>query len=178
VVYWDASVVLSALFKDGHSDDAMKWTRGEGVHLLTSLGYAESCAVIARLQRERILADALVEAAHEALADGPWRRLNALPDWSAIVGALEKVAAARSRSVAFGNGKDSKDGTSGADPFDIRSSPAQSRPGRGPFPIGFTSHHMLDTHPCHRCDAGRLAHRDGLVLAWSDSTNLVIDDQK
>jgi predicted nucleic acid-binding protein len=90
VIYWDASAVLSALFKDSHSDDAMKWTRGEDVHLLTSLGYAETCAVIARLQRERILADALVEAAHEALADGPWRRLNALPDWNTMVGLSKK----------------------------------------------------------------------------------------
>jgi len=90
VIYWDASAVLSALFKDSHSDDAMTWARAEGVHLMTTLGYAETCAVIARLQRERILADVLVEAAHEALGEGPWRRLNALPDWSAMVGLSKK----------------------------------------------------------------------------------------
>jgi len=73
-------------FKDSHNDHAMGWARSDGVHLMTTLGYAETCAVIARLQRERILADVLVEAAHEAPAEGPWRRLNALPDWSAMVG--------------------------------------------------------------------------------------------
>lgn len=90
VIYWDASAVLSVLFKDSHSDDAMKWVRGEGVHLLTILSYSETCAVIARLQRERVLADVLVEAAHEALAEGPWRRLHALPDWGAMVGLSRK----------------------------------------------------------------------------------------
>lgn len=90
VIYWDASAVLSALFKDSHSVDATKWARAEGVHLLTTLGYAETCAVIARLQRERILANVLVEAAHQTLADGPWRRLNMLPDWSAMVGLSKK----------------------------------------------------------------------------------------
>ena len=90
VIYWDASAVLSALFKDSHSVDAAKWARAEGVHLLTTVGYAETCAVIARLQRERILAEVLVEAAHQSLADGPWRRLNALPDWSVMVGLSKK----------------------------------------------------------------------------------------
>jgi predicted nucleic acid-binding protein len=85
VIYWDASAVLSALFKDSHSDDALKRANEDGVHLISSLAYAETCAVIARMQRERILADVLIEAAHEVLAEGPWRRLNALPEWTVML---------------------------------------------------------------------------------------------
>lgn len=84
VIYWDASAILSALFKDSHSDDALKRANEDGVHLISSLAYAETCAVIARMQRERILADVLIETAHEVLAEGPWRRLNALPEWNVM----------------------------------------------------------------------------------------------
>ena len=41
-------------------------------------------AVIARIERERVLAKVLVAAAREALEDGPWRRLNAVPDWREV----------------------------------------------------------------------------------------------
>jgi len=45
--------------------------------------------VIARLKRERILADVLVSAAFEALDLGPWKHLNILPDWE-VIKALSK----------------------------------------------------------------------------------------
>lgn len=51
-VYWDSSAVLSALFRDGHSDEAGRRARGA--------------------------------AAREALEGGPWRRLNAAPDWKVV----------------------------------------------------------------------------------------------
>jgi predicted nucleic acid-binding protein len=82
VVYWDASAILSALFTDMHSDEAQKWARRkESMHLISSLSYAETCAVIARMQRERLVADILIKAALESLEGGPWRRLNAWPEW-------------------------------------------------------------------------------------------------
>ncbi len=40
--------------------------------------------MIARLQRERALGKSLVAASREALEDGPWRRLNAAPDWKVV----------------------------------------------------------------------------------------------
>lgn len=84
VVYWDASAILSALFKDARSEEAIEWSRKKGVHLISTLAYAEVCAVITRLKRERILADVLVKAAFEALEHGPWRHLNILPEWDEI----------------------------------------------------------------------------------------------
>jgi predicted nucleic acid-binding protein len=85
VIYWDASAILSALFTDMHSDEAQRWARyRESMHLISSLAYAETCAVISRIQRERLLADILIKAALETLEGGPWRRLNAWPEWKII----------------------------------------------------------------------------------------------
>lgn len=84
ILYWDASAVLSVLFKDSRSDEALLWTRKNAVHLISTLAYAEVSAVIARLKRERILANVLVDAAFEALEGGPWRRLNIWPDWDEL----------------------------------------------------------------------------------------------
>lgn len=81
VLYWDASAVLSALFKDQHSETAWNLARTEGIHLLSSLGAAEVHAVIARIEREGVLAPVLVAAAREAFALGPWRRVYMHPDW-------------------------------------------------------------------------------------------------
>jgi predicted nucleic acid-binding protein len=79
VIYWDTSAVISALFRDAHSDEAWKWSRTDGVHLLSTLALAESHAVIARLKRERILADVLITAALQALENGPWYQLHIAP---------------------------------------------------------------------------------------------------
>jgi predicted nucleic acid-binding protein len=90
VVYWDASAILSALFKDSLSEEAIEWSRKNGVHLISTLAFAEVCAVITRLKRERILADVLILAAFEALDLGPWRHLNVLPDWKMIKALSQK----------------------------------------------------------------------------------------
>jgi len=81
-VYWDTSAVLSALFSDSHSPHAQGWAKRQGFHLLSTLAYAETCAVIARMRRERKLAKILTEAALEAFREGPWRRVNAQPEWN------------------------------------------------------------------------------------------------
>ena len=85
VIYWDASAILSALFRDRHSDEAQKWAhQGDSTHLVSTLAYAETCAVIARIQRDGLLADVLVKAALEVLGGGPWLHLTALPEWHSI----------------------------------------------------------------------------------------------
>ena len=81
VIYWDASAILSVLFSDSHSDFARTLAHRDGVHLVSTLAYAETCAVIGRLQREGILADVLIQAAFEVLEEGLWRRMTAWPDW-------------------------------------------------------------------------------------------------
>ena len=84
VIYWDASAIISVLFSDNHSDSAMALVEEEGFHLISTLVYAETCAVITRLQRERVLADVLIQAAFDALLNGPWRHLAFLPDWEMV----------------------------------------------------------------------------------------------
>ena len=84
VIYWDSSAVLSALFTDTHSQDAKKWSTAKGVHFISTLTFTEVTAVISRMQRERILAATLSQAAFEVLDNGPWRRISSLPDWKMI----------------------------------------------------------------------------------------------
>ena len=84
IVYWDSSSILSALFKDSYSKEALEWSRKEGVHLISAMAYAEVCAVISRIKREGLLANVLIDAAFEALEGGPWRHLNIWPDWKKI----------------------------------------------------------------------------------------------
>jgi len=81
VIYWDASAILSILFKDSHSSVAHKWAEAEGVHLMSTRAWSEVCAVISRMKRERIISELLETTGYEALRQGPWRRMSALPDW-------------------------------------------------------------------------------------------------
>lgn len=83
-VYWDASAILSALFRDSHSSEARERLESPGVHLLSSLGLAETCAVISRIRRERRLADILIEAAYKTLEEGPWRLVFLSPDYGRL----------------------------------------------------------------------------------------------
>lgn len=91
-VYWDSSAVLSALFEDRHSSRATAAIRQPGLHLLSTLAWAEVCAVIARIERERALTAILVAAARDALDRGPWRRLNLSPDWRVVSAMATKWA--------------------------------------------------------------------------------------
>lgn len=84
VVYWDTSAVLSALFRDEHSVAATARAHASGTHLISSLAWAETHAVITRIERERALATVLVGAAREALDSGPWRRVNVSPGWNLL----------------------------------------------------------------------------------------------
>jgi len=82
VIYWDTSAVLSSLFTDDHSRQAQYWANRDGFHFLSTLTCAETYAVIARMQRERRVAEIVAEAALDAFHEGPWRRVNAQPTWN------------------------------------------------------------------------------------------------
>lgn len=84
VVYWDTSAILSVLFADEHSVIAARRARKPGFHVLSSLAWAESHAVIARLERDRALPTAMLESARDILEMGPWRRVNVTPEWNLI----------------------------------------------------------------------------------------------
>jgi predicted nucleic acid-binding protein len=89
-VYWDSSSVLSVLFKDSHSKEALTWFRKDGIHLISTLGYTEVCTVISRINREKLLADILIEVAFKALKTGPWRYLNMWPEWEKLKALSQK----------------------------------------------------------------------------------------
>jgi len=85
--YWDASAILSVLFEDSHSLQAQEWARREGFHFISTLCYVETCAVIARMRRDRLLADVLTEAAFEASTKvlGADYILGRNGEWSAVL---------------------------------------------------------------------------------------------
>lgn len=84
VLYWDSSAVLSALFSDSNSRAALKWSKTEGIHFVSTLTMAEVSAVISRIQRERLLSETLTISAFEVLDSGPWRRISTWPHWTII----------------------------------------------------------------------------------------------
>lgn len=81
VIYWDSSAVISALFKDPNSRRAKLIAERDGLHVLTTLAYAEVNAVLARMKREHILTEVLYQSTHEILDRGPWRRISIAPEW-------------------------------------------------------------------------------------------------
>ena len=84
VLYWDASAVLSALVHDTHSRAAARWSGQDGLHLVSTLGWAETPAVLHRLAGEGHFTKALLASALESLAAGPWRLVLRGPDRDAI----------------------------------------------------------------------------------------------
>jgi hypothetical protein len=101
VIYWDTSAVLSALFADEHSDCATTHARSTGFHFVTSLAWAEAHAVMSRIERDGALSKLLVDAARDALEAGPWRRINAAPEWEGRPVAGPPMVSAGRRSVAL-----------------------------------------------------------------------------
>jgi predicted nucleic acid-binding protein len=82
VVYWDTSAILSALFIDNHSETARGWAANAAVHLISSLAHAEACAVTWRMARDGVVPESLASATINAIEQGIWRRINAVPDWT------------------------------------------------------------------------------------------------
>ena len=92
MVYWDASAVLSTIFKDTHTPIARRWAERKGIHLLSSLAWAEVCAVVNRMKQERILSDKKETRSLEAVRQGPWLRMSGLPDWEVTATLCRKWA--------------------------------------------------------------------------------------
>ena len=111
VIYWDASAILSVIFKDKHSRTATSFAEQQAVHFISSLSFAEVSAVISRLAQAKVLSDVLIEAGRDVLERGPWRKLNMAPAWHLLMemskrhilkGAdLWHLAAAKQLSVNF-----------------------------------------------------------------------------
>lgn len=80
VIYWDASAILSVLFRDAHTRKALAVVRRRSLQLVSTLAYAEVIAVVRRLENSRDLTTADATAARDALRGGPWRALLLQPD--------------------------------------------------------------------------------------------------
>jgi predicted nucleic acid-binding protein len=77
--YWDTSAILSLLVEDAHTKAARAIARRPGVHLVSSLAYAETAAVLDRLARQGILSSEVAGSLLAALDHGPWRHSPAVP---------------------------------------------------------------------------------------------------
>jgi predicted nucleic acid-binding protein len=90
IVYWDSSAVISALLEDSHSEKVINSIRVPGGHLISSLGLAEVFAVICRVQRLSGTAPDLVKNCRKKINNGPWERINLLPNWDLFESLSEK----------------------------------------------------------------------------------------
>ena len=84
VLYWDASAILSALVQDTHSRVAARWSGHDGLHLVSTLGWAETTTVLHRLTGGGHFTKVLLDSALESLTAGPWRLIQRGPDRDAI----------------------------------------------------------------------------------------------
>jgi len=94
VLYWDASAIVSAIVRDERSDRVEDLVSRDATHLVSSLAWAETHAVVARAERDGRLAPVLCDAARDALNAPLWRRANIAPDWN-IVANLARSRALR-----------------------------------------------------------------------------------
>lgn len=90
LIYWDASALLSFLFEDEHTEEARMYLENGHFHLISTLAWTETLAVIARLQRQGILNSTLSRQATDTIKFGPWRRTIVSPRWN-IVEELAKI---------------------------------------------------------------------------------------
>ena len=80
VIYWDTSAIVSAIFKDIHSEIGLQYLTHPGVHLISTLGVAETYAVIYRMQREGHIEEKYSFSEVVAIfEEGPWRGINSNP---------------------------------------------------------------------------------------------------
>lgn len=79
VTYWDTSALVATLFVETRSAEARTLAGSAGMHLISSLAWAELHAVLARTRRTQSLPEATVDAMQAAVVAGPWHYVNAAP---------------------------------------------------------------------------------------------------
>lgn len=82
--YWDSSAALSAILPDQHSDSAASYAMIPGMHVLSSLTWAEANAVFHRMERARQIDAQVARTSRDGLASEPWKWLDLIPDQSII----------------------------------------------------------------------------------------------
>ena len=89
-IYWDASAILSLLFRDRHAAMAQNYARDGIAHLASSLTIAELHAAFARARRSH-RTEALGDV-EKRLARGPWKYLIDSPSRAIIRDLAPKCA--------------------------------------------------------------------------------------
>jgi predicted nucleic acid-binding protein len=84
VIYWDTSAILSILVEDEHSAKAIKIEKQKGIHLASTLCFAETYAVLKRMNHENVLTDVLYASVLESIENSVIRKINVQPDWKII----------------------------------------------------------------------------------------------
>ncbi len=79
VTYWDTSALVATLFVEKRSAEARARAGSPGVHLMSSLAWAELHAVLARARRTGSFPEARVDAMQAAVVAGPWHYVNTAP---------------------------------------------------------------------------------------------------
>ena len=92
IVYWDSSAILSAIWLDAHSEKARIALQDNAVHLISSLAMSEVCSVLFRHSREYQANKSSVQQAYQQFSNGPWQKLNMLPDWELFRTMAEKCS--------------------------------------------------------------------------------------
>ena len=90
VIYWDTSAIISTLFTDINTGIAVKHLKKPGLHLVSSLGVAETYAVLNRMQREGHIRKSLFLEVTDMFEEGRWRGLNINPEKKDIKGIAKK----------------------------------------------------------------------------------------
>ena len=84
VIYWDASAILSLVLRNVHTEKARSWYRKNALHLISTLGVAEVCAVLSDGERRGILTREQAAEARGIVFAEPFQRLLHNPHWDDI----------------------------------------------------------------------------------------------
>lgn len=77
--YWDASVLLSFLVGETHTSTARAFAEYPGLHVISSLAYAETAAVLGRMAAQGMVEHEAVVALLDSLEEGTWRHTPSTP---------------------------------------------------------------------------------------------------
>ncbi len=84
VIYWDASAILPLVLRNMHTEKARFCYRKNAVHLVSTLGVAEVCAVLSDAVRKGILTEERSADARRIVLAEPFQRILHNPDWDDI----------------------------------------------------------------------------------------------
>lgn len=82
--YWDASALLSFLVEDANTVVARALIGCPALHVISSLAYAETAAVLWRMARQHVIDVGTTEFLLQSLDEGEWRHTPASPSRSVL----------------------------------------------------------------------------------------------